>query len=321
MTLSFLNGRPAGSARGLVVTFGALALVLGATVAQAAQRDRRPPTTPGNFRVTGVTSYTVSLAWSPSTDDSGRFSYVICCANTSSSSVGQQATSFTYTAGLEAARPFSLRIYAVDAAGNYSRPSPSVTGVLPPDRTPPTKPVVSVTSSGPTHAALAWSSIEDGPHVWFTVVRDGTPIMQGTRSTTAIIPLLDPQTTYNFTVRAMDFGGNHSPLSEPAVVTTPPSNPDDITAPTTPGDLRESGYDCERELNWEESTDDLDPQFVIEYEVFVNDVFDHSLALRFTRTIVYGTMSGPNTFAVVAVDTAGNRSAPATVTANLDCVP
>jgi hypothetical protein len=53
----------------------------------------------------------------------------------------------------------------------------------------------------------------------------------------------------------------------------------------------------------------------------VNDVLDHTLSLRTTRTIVYGTLDGPNTFAVVAVDSAGNKSAPATVTANLDCVP
>jgi hypothetical protein len=46
-----------------------------------------------------------------------------------------------------------------------------------------------------------------------------------------------------------------------------------------------------------------------------------SASLRYTRTVVYGTLEGANTFAVIAVDTAGNRSAPATVTTTLDCVP
>lgn len=50
------------------------------------------------------------------------------------------------------------------------------------------------------------------------------------------------------------------------------------------------------------------------YEIFVNGVFDHALALRYTKTIVYGTFNGLNEFSVVAVDTAGNRSAPAVIT-------
>jgi hypothetical protein len=34
---------------------------------------------------------------------------------------------------------------------------------------------------------------------------------------------------------------------------------------------------------------------------------------------VYGTQNGANTLAVIAVDTAGNKSDPATVIANLTC--
>jgi hypothetical protein len=48
----------------------------------------------------------------------------------------------------------------------------------------------------------------------------------------------------------------------------------------------------------------------------VNGVFDHALVAA-GSTIVYGA-PGLNTFSVVAVDTAGNRSAPTTITADLD---
>jgi chitin-binding protein len=163
--------------------------------------------------------------------------------------------------------------------------------------------------------------VDDGPHVWFTVRRDGTPISQGTRSTSAVFPLLKPETSYVFTVQARDFGGNSSSPSEPAPATTEASNPDDVTPPTTPENFRESNWGCETELRWSESTDDLDPPWVIEYQIFVNGVYDHSLALRATRTTVYGTLDGANTFSIVAVDTAGNASPPAAVTADLDCVP
>jgi hypothetical protein len=299
---------------------GMLALSLGSGAAEAA-RDRTPPTTPTQLRVTGVSSYSVSLAWNPSRDNSGRFSYVICCAYTNQAVVGQAATTFNFTSGLEAGRSFTLRIYAVDAAGNYSAGSNSVTVQLPPDRTPPTKPLLSVTSVGATHVALAWSANDDSPNLWFQVYRDGRPVIQGSRSTSAIIPLLEPATPYTFAVQAVDFGRNASPLSDTAGATTNASDPNDTSPPTTPGNFRESNYGCETELRWDEASDDLDAPFVLKYEVFVNDVLDHSLSLRATRTIVYGTVNGPNTFAVVAVDTAGNRSTPASVTASLDCVP
>src|SRR5688572_26811977 len=225
-----------------ISTFAAIALllamVLGVTPAQAA-RDRTPPTKPTNLRVTGMTPYTVSLAWNPSTDNSGSVTYTICCANVSSETFPGPASSRVYKAGLEAGRSFSLRIVARDAAGNYSGYSNSVTFTLPADTTPPTKPVVTVTDVGPTHVSLAWSSTEDGPNVWFNVYMNGSPLTQGTRDTSGTFGPLEPETEYTFTVRASDFGGNQSPLSDPAVVTTDATNQDDTTPPTTPGNLRD----------------------------------------------------------------------------------
>jgi hypothetical protein len=269
--------------------------------------------------VTATTSYSVSLVWNPSTDNSGTFSYVICCAGTQRASVPQTATSFTFTAGLEAGRPYSLRIWAVDAAGNYSGPSNTVSGTLPSDVTPPTKPLLSVTDVGPGHVTLAFSSIEDGPNVWYQVFQDGSPFAGLNSGTSAIITPLEPATTHTFTVQARDFASNWSPLSDPVTVTTEQANLDDTTPPTTPANFREMNWGCETELQWDESTDDLDPQWALKYDVYVNDVYDHTLTLRVTRTIVYGTFTGPNTFSVVAVDTAGNKSQPATLTTHLDC--
>ena len=299
-----------------------LALGLLPAAAGAAGRDRTPPTTPTNLRVTGTTPYSVSLAWNPSTDNSGSFSYVICCSYTQSATVPQTATSFTYTAEMEAGRSFTFRVYARDAAGNYSGASNAVTVRLPADTIPPTKPLVSVTDVGPTHVSLAWSATDNGPNIWYTVFRNGNPILHGSRSTSAIFPLLEPETDYTFTVQARDFAGRRSPRSDAVSAHTESPNPDDTTPPTTPTNLRENNWgDCEVELRWDESTDDLDPQLIIEYEIYVNDVYDHSLSLRNTRTIVYGTTDGPNTFKVIAVDTAGNKSAPVELTVSLSCMP
>ena len=300
-------------------TFAAIALLLamlfGATPAQAA-RDRTPPTRPTNLRVTGMTPYTVSLAWTPSTDNSGSVTYTICCANVSSETFPGPASSRVYTAGLEAGRSFSLRIVARDAAGNYSGYSNTVTFTLPADTTPPTQPSVSVTDVGPTHVSLAWSSTEDGPNVWFSVYMNGSPVQQGTKNTSANFGPLQPETAYTFTVQARDFGGNLSPMSEPLTVTTEATDQDDTTPPTTPANFTDNGMsfeDGETWLFWEQSTDNVDPQSVIRYDVYVNGVLDHSIMGQ-GRAIVYGNPGVFNTYEVIAVDSAGNQSQPATLT-------
>jgi hypothetical protein len=292
-----------------------LVLVLAASPASAA-RDRKPPTTPTNLRVTGMTAYTVSLAWNPSTDNSGSVTYTICCANVGSETFPGPASTRVYRAGLEAGRTFTLRISARDAAGNSSGYSNSVTFTLPRDTTPPTKPSASVTDVGPTHVSVAWSSAEDGPNVWFNVYMDGSPVRQGVRDTSGTFGPLQPETTYTFTVRAYDFGGNTSPMSDPVTVTTEASDTGDTTPPTTPANFTDNGMsfeDGETWLFWQESTDNVDPQPVIRYDVYVNGVFDHSL-LGNNRTVVYGNPGVFNTYQVIAVDSAGNQSAPATLT-------
>jgi len=291
-----------------------------ATAEAAVRRDRTPPTNPTNLRVVGLTPYSVTLAWNPSTDNSGQFSYVICCANVSSQRFPGGGSTFTYTAGLEASRPFTLFIQAFDAAGNYSKMSNTVSFTTPPDTIPPTRPLVSLVGKGPTHVALAWSSEDNGPNIWFTVYKNGSPILQGTRSTSGIVPLLQPLTDYTFTVLARDFAGRVSPLSEPLATTTAAADPNDHSPPTTPGNLGANSWgDCEVELDWDESVDDRDDPLFLEYEVYVNGLYDHSTSLRYTRTIVYGSENGDNTFSVIAVDTAGNKSPAAVTTIPLTC--
>jgi chitodextrinase len=292
-----------------------LALIIGITPVQAG-KDRTPPTTPTNLRVTGMTSYSVSLAWNPSTDNSGSVTYKICCANTSSETFLGPSSSRTYRAGLEAGRTFTLFIIAFDAAGNYSRQSNTVTFTLPRDTIPPTKPMVAVTDIGPTHVSLSWSSVEDGPNVWFNVYMNDSAVRQGTRDTTGTFGPLTPETAYSFSVQARDFAGNLSPMSNPVNVTTEARNTADTTPPTSPANFTDNGMsfaDGETWLFWQQSTDDVDPQSVIRYDVYVNGVLDHSL-MGYGSTVVYGNPGVFNTYQVIAVDSAGNQSAPATLT-------
>lgn len=286
-----------------------MVLALVATGALAAPPiDKKAPTTPTNLHVTGVTAYSVSLAWNPSTDNIGVVRYVVCCsASGNSQNIPAPASSGVFTAGVEPNRTQTVRIYAVDAANNWSHPSNFVTATTPADTVPPTTPLVSVTGVGPTHVALMWSATDNGPNIWYRVRLNGAQLPL-TLNTAQVFPLLTPQATYTFTVQARDFANNVSAPSNPVEATTPAPNPDDVTPPTTP--TLGTGYisGCEVQLLWTESTDDFDPQFAIEYEIYLNGVHVDSTALRFTNAIVYANQNGLNTFAVAAVDSAGNRS-------------
>jgi hypothetical protein len=173
-----------------------------------------------------------------------------------------------------------------------------------------------VTDVGSTHVTLQLSSNEEGP-VWFTVYRDGAAVITQDRNTSPTITLLKAATTYTFTAEARDFSGMVSPVSDPVTVTTAPADTSDTQPPTTPGNLFGDVFqDGETNLSWTQSTDNVTPQSLIQYEVYLNGVLDHVTVGR-GRTVVYGVVGMTNVFQVVAVDAAGNRSAAATFTADI----
>ena len=281
--------------------------------------DRTPPTAPTNLVVTAVTEHSVSLAWGPSKDNSGRFNYIICCAAGRNVTVGQTVTRHTLE-GLQSGKTYIFRVYAKDAAGNLSKSSNPVTVTLPGELAAPTKPVVQLLDVGPTHAALSWSSTDDGSTIWYTIDIDGDPVnLLSSRTGTftcadVMVPTycvpLDQETTYTFTVRARDIDGNLSPISDPVVVTTDPA-PNDHTPPTVPVNITAESDGAFLNLRWEPSTDDVAPQEFIRYDVYVNGEL---------RAVVVGDPavqvevdSGANDIAIIAVDTADNESAPGTL--------
>src|SRR5262245_53693792 len=95
-----------------------LLLTLGTSPVYAGGRDVKSPTTPTNLRVTGKGAYSVSLAWNPSTDNSGVFSYRVVHSWGYTATVPQTQTSFTWTGHVEPRQTYSFYVYAVDAAGN-----------------------------------------------------------------------------------------------------------------------------------------------------------------------------------------------------------
>jgi hypothetical protein len=52
-------------------------MVCGSSIVSAQGRDRTAPTAPTNLTVTATTEIIVSLSWGASTDNSGKFNYLI----------------------------------------------------------------------------------------------------------------------------------------------------------------------------------------------------------------------------------------------------
>lgn len=275
--------------------------------------DRRPPTRPRNLRVTDFTAYSVALAWDPSFDNSGSFTYFVHVSYGQTWAVSQTQTSFNWNFGLVPANTYSFYVDAVDGAGNRSKRSNIVTQTLLPDTTPPTAPVATLLDVNPYEVWLEWTaSTDDGPYLMYQVYVNDVPNVDAWTSRSAVVHDLTPSTTYNITVRARDFYGNN--LSAPSnvlVVTTSAVDPNDTEPPPPPSNLSGTDVSCgEVWLSWTQSFDNQTPQSGIRYEVYVNDVFDHTV-IGTDRTILYATVNGDNTFTLIAIDAAGNRSTPA----------
>jgi hypothetical protein len=290
----------------------ALAVLAFATPAAAAP-DRQAPTTPGNFRVTGTAPYFAHLAWNPSSDNSGTVRYQISVSNGESVSLPNGTT--THSWFLAAGQRYTFTIRAIDPSGNRSGAA-SASATIPLDRTAPTAPALSVAGTGATHVSLSWTAaVDDGPYaVTYTLYADGAPTDVGS-VTSYSVDGLAPGTTHTFRVVARDFAGNVSPSSTTVTATTAAADANDTTPPTTPGNLNTAGMvfqDGETWLFWVAATDNNTPASRITYRVIVNGVLDHTL-LGYTRSILYVPVGQTSRIDVVAVDEAGNQSAPATV--------
>jgi beta-xylosidase/chitodextrinase len=294
--LAACGGSPASSTTGAPSTLSELV--------SAASADLTPPSTPSNLTWAND-GLTVTLTWSPSTDDVGVVGYDLLYG---SFFLGTFSDTTLALIGFKPGTPYVFTVKARDAAGNLSVASNATTVLLaaPKDTTPPSAPTglkaVSVTDA---RVSLSWTASTDDTGVVVYQVYSGASVV-GTAlgSTTATISGLSPSTTYVFTVTALDAAGNVSQASaalsvttQAAVDTSPPSAPTGLTA----GNVATTSVT----LSWSAATDNV---AVTGYTLY------NGTAIAASTSGLSASVSGlsPGTtygFTVVAKDAAGNTSA------------
>jgi len=280
------------------------AQALDAAAALSAGADLTPPSAPSNL-TWNATGMTVILSWGASTDDVGVAGYQLFFGNFY---LGLFSDTSLSLIGFKVGTPYNFTVKAIDAAGNLSQASNQTTVLINPigpDTTPPSAPSnLAITNSSTTSVTLQWSaSTDDVGVVVYQIYANATLAGTVPAATTGKVSNLTPNTTYTFTVKAVDGAGNVSApsngVSRPVYVdTTPPSVPTGLTASNVTS--------TSLVLSWNASTDNVG---VVAYDIYGSNT---EIVMTTTGTSLAVSDLRPAAqfgFMVRARDAAGNSSA------------
>ena len=202
----------------------------------------------------------------------------------------------------------------------------STASAAPRDRTPPTTPTnLRVIGSTGTLVRLAWNASTDNSgnfsyHVTQSSVFNTYTVGVPQTRTTLTFTGLWPETTYTYTVYAVDAAGNRSGNSNPVSYTAPP----DVRPPTPAPQLTVNYLRSARVgLSWTRSVDNVSP--VVKYTLYADGIQQVELFGYEHHTLWHLTPSTTYEFQVTAQDSFGNavEGSPITVTtpASTDTMP
>jgi len=282
--------------------------------------DNQAPTSPSNLVATATTETTTNLSWTAATDNIGVSNYEVFQDGISVGLTGG-ATSFVVT-NLNPETTYTYTISAIDNSNNVSVQSSSVevTTLTLSDTEIPSMPTGIVADNiTTTGISLNWTAATDNVAVTdYEVFQEGVSIGFTGGATTYAVSGLAPETTYNFTIAAIDAAANSSAQSNNLLVTT--LTLPDTESPTVPTALIASSITTTSiTLNWTAATDNV---AVTDYEVFQEGV---SLGLSDGTTTFFVDGLTPETaynFTVTALDAASNTSGQSTsVSVNTLAIP
>jgi chitodextrinase len=258
------------------------------------------PSKPGGLATTKVTHNSISLSWSPATDDTAVDGYNIFRNGQYVAST--RATSYTIS-GLTPSSTHTISVQAYDSVRNRSARSTalSVTTVAPQETTVPSIPTnLAFSNLTGTSAAVKWDASTDnvgvtGYNVYVNGVYNKTTT---TRATT--ITGLTGSTSYSITVLAYDAAKNRSARSTALNITTL-----DNVKPTAPTNVASSNVTkTGARVTWTAATDNVAVTF---YNIYRNGAYVATVSGTTTAYNLSGLTAG-TTYSVTvrAIDAAKN---------------
>jgi glucose/arabinose dehydrogenase len=185
--------------------------------------DRTAPTISGRT-ATNITGSSAQITWTTNEAATSRVEYGLTTSYGSSTTLDPTLVTAHSVAltGLASNTTYNYRVRSIDAAGNeaVSANSTFKTAVAA-DTIPPSTPTgLAATAISSTQINLSWTASTDNVAVTgYQILRNGTQVGSST-TTTFSDTGLSPNTTYSYTVRAVDAAANTSDLSVPASATT-----------------------------------------------------------------------------------------------------
>ena len=278
-------------------TYGDLTLV---------EIDNQPPSAPTNLNASNITTNSLTLDWTASTDNVGVTGYDIYQDNVKIN--GAQVTGTSYNvSGLSTGTTYSFYVVAFDAMNNSTASSSTnATTLSVPDLIPPTPPTgLNATNITTNSFTLNWIASTDNVGVTGYDIYQNNVKINGAQvtGTSYNVSGLSSGTLYVYYVVAFDASNNSTSSTTLNVTTATP----DIIPPTTPSGLNATNVTAATlTLNWTASTDNVG---VTGYDVYRNGVkINSSLVTATTYNVTGLAASTQYSFFVNAKDAAGNTS-------------
>ncbi|WP_394749393.1 fibronectin type III domain-containing protein [Spongiimicrobium salis] len=265
------------------------------------KNDDEVPDSPANFKYSNIGRTLVDLEWDTATDDVGVIGYNLYQNGTSIGIVDRTTYRVTKLAVNTA---YDFGVAAVDASGKESEMSILVVATEDDDdKLPPSAPGnLTIANIEQSSADLSWSPATDNAGVTsYNIHIDDLNIATPTQTSYNLTDL-DPDTSYEVVVTAVDAAGNES---EAAQVTISTTEMEDGEAPSTPANFKASEItENSLRLTWNASQDNVG---VTAYNIYHEEALIGTPSNRSLR--VNDLQPGTSyTFVITAVDAAGNES-------------
>jgi len=230
-------------------------------VRTAACPDHEPPSMPAGFAASGKTETSLTLAWSPSTDNVGVAGYRVTLGGVTVKTVSQPGATLP---NLVCNTSYGIGVDAFDDAGNRSSPASITASTAACSQAPapsadtsaPSAPTgLTVQAATGTSVSLTWTASTDNLGVQgYGVYVNGTRVQQPTQ-TAVTVSGMTCGIAYTFGVDAYDAAANRSTRTEMTATTSACA---DTQSPSAPANVAASSRTATSiALTWSASSDNV----------------------------------------------------------------